>query len=595
MKQLDKVTEKIELFVSEPRFNKHLAYVLINELIWGKQTLPGDSLPIKTVLKYKKRLKKCIDKDEGVDGRALCDSWPRYARINTLCTNKEQIANMLLEEGWEEVIYNKKEVNNKTFVQLISNLKEYQYLSDLHIPLLLVFPPKSQLYSHKLVTEGFLMLQDKSSCFPVAALAPPPGSSVLDACAAPGMKTSQLAAAVCGENFATLGGNPPQGAKVVAVERSTKRYGLLKEILEKSQANLVTEVVNEDFLKIDPNMHTDVEYIVLDPSCSGTGMARRGGGDEDPSEERLDSLASVQTALLLHALSFPSVKRVVYSTCAVSVVENEAVVSKVLEKLCGWSVTNIMPTWERRGMEDFTDGPNFVRALADEDMCNGFFVAVLERNTSIKHKEANDENVIIEQSDIIKAKKKKKLKDGIEDLVDADIVPDSNVMSRKKKKKSKEKSSEADDVNSLQVTDSSKNEVEENLVVNDDECDLTDKKHKKKKKRKAQEVLEESNDLCEESEDVKRSKKMKRDKMTKEDDELEKENELSEKKNKKKKKKKSHEVLEGSMDLCEEIEDVERSKKKKKDDRTINENESTKENREYNEKSKKKKIENTMR
>merc|ERR1711909_78163 len=289
--------------------------------------------------------------------------------------------------------------------------------------------------------------------------------------------------------------------------------------------------------------------------------ARRGGGDEDPSEERLDSLASVQTSLLLHALSFPSVKRVVYSTCAVSVVENEAVVSKVLEKLCGWSVTNIMPTWERRGMEEFTDGPNFVRALADEDMCNGFFVAVLERNTSIKHEETNDENVIIEQY-VIKAKKKKKLKDGIKDLVDTDIVPDSNMMSKKKKKKSKEKPSEADDVNSLQVTDSSKNEIEENLAVNDDECDLTDKKHKKKKKRKAQEILEESNDLCEESGDVKRSKKMKRDKMTKEEDELAKENELSEKKNK---------------------------KKKKKDVRTINENESTKENRECNEKSKKKK------
>jgi len=605
-KQLDKVTEKIELFVSEPRFNKHLAYVLINELIWGKQTLPGDSLPVKTVLRYKKRLKKCIDKDEGVDGRALCDSWPRYARINTLCTNKEQITNMLIEEGWEEVIYNKKEVNNKMFIELISNLKEYQYLSDLHIPILLVFPPKSQLYSHKLVTEGFLMLQDKSSCFPVAALAPPPGSSVLDACAAPGMKTSQLAAAVCGDNFATLGGHPPQGAKVVAIERSTKRYQLLKDILQKSQANLVTEVLNEDFLKIDPNMHSDVEYIVLDPSCSGTGMARRGGGDEDPSEERLENLASVQTSLLLHALSFPSVKRVVYSTCAVSVVENEAVVSKVLEKLCGWSVANIMPAWERRGMEEFTDGPKFVRALAGEDMCNGFFVAVLERNGNIKNEktkivleddkdlceeisETHKENLVYEIHNVKKTKKKKKLKDDSDNFVDSANVPDdSNVMGRKKKKKTKEKSPEIDS-NSIQKTCMSENITIKDAIENINECELTDKEHKKKKKRKTQEVLEESNDLCEEDEDVKRPKKRKRDKLIMDKEELIQENELSEKKHKKKKKK-SHEDSEESMDLCKGNENVERNSKKKKRDKVLlDENDSTKENEEYNEKLKKKK------
>ena len=58
----------------------------------------------------------------------------------------------------------------------------------------------------------------------MAALNPPAGSCVLDACAAPGMKTSQLAAAVAGDWVAALGGSPPAGAKVIAVERSTKRY-----------------------------------------------------------------------------------------------------------------------------------------------------------------------------------------------------------------------------------------------------------------------------------------------------------------------------------------------------------------------------------
>ena len=89
----------------------------------------------------------------------------------------------------------------------------------------------------------------------------------------------------------------------------------------------MTEPVNADFLSLDPSNYSEVEYIVVDPSCSGSGMLRRGGGQEEaPSQERLRSLASLQSKLLSHALSFPAVKKVVYSTCATSEEENEQVV-----------------------------------------------------------------------------------------------------------------------------------------------------------------------------------------------------------------------------------------------------------------------------
>ena len=92
----------------------------------------------------------------------------------------------------------------------------------------------------------------------------------------------------------------------------------------------MTEPVNADFLSLEPAQYSEVEYLVLDPSCSGTGMVRRGGGQEEaPSEERLRSLSSVQSKLLNHALSFPAVKKVVYSTCATSEEENEKVVRSV--------------------------------------------------------------------------------------------------------------------------------------------------------------------------------------------------------------------------------------------------------------------------
>ena len=327
-KQIEEAVNKIQLFESEPKFNKQLAFVLINELLWGKETLPGSSLPVQTVLKYKKRLKKTIDLRGSKDLRALDMSWPRYARVNSLCNTLHRVARQLREEGWLEVIYDKSQVSHQQFLEMISKLSECQYMTDLHIPNLLVFPPKTALYDHPLVLDGSLLLQDKSSCFPVAALSPPAGVSVLDACSAPGMKTSQLAAAVCGDWVAALGGSPPQGARVVAVERSSKRFSLLSQMIERSRASCVTVPVNADFLSIEPSQYEDVEYIVLDPSCSGTGMVRRGGGrEETPSQERLLSLSSVQSKLLRHALSFPAVQRVVYSTCAVSEEENEKVVT----------------------------------------------------------------------------------------------------------------------------------------------------------------------------------------------------------------------------------------------------------------------------
>jgi putative methyltransferase len=76
--QVDAATAKIGLFGLEPKLQQELAAILITELVWGKGELPGESLPVLTVLKYKKRIKKCVDKDAGPDGRALSESWPRW-------------------------------------------------------------------------------------------------------------------------------------------------------------------------------------------------------------------------------------------------------------------------------------------------------------------------------------------------------------------------------------------------------------------------------------------------------------------------------------------------------------------------------------
>ena len=60
--------------------------------------------------------------------------------------------------------------------------------------------------------------------------------------------------------------------QVYAVERSVKRCETLRKIVDGAGADSVVQVMNRDFLDLNPSEYADVEYIVLDPSCSGSGM-----------------------------------------------------------------------------------------------------------------------------------------------------------------------------------------------------------------------------------------------------------------------------------------------------------------------------------
>ena len=92
------------------------------------------------------------------------------------------------------------------------------------------------------------------------ALKPRLGRGILDACAAPGMKTTFLASIV------------GKSARIVAVEKSEKRCKTLKEMLKQYSCDFV-EVLNQDFTEIDPSNFNDIEYILVDPSCSGSGKS----------------------------------------------------------------------------------------------------------------------------------------------------------------------------------------------------------------------------------------------------------------------------------------------------------------------------------
>ena len=94
----------------------------------------------------------------------------------------------------------------------------------------------------------------------------------------------------------------------------------------------------------------------------------------------------MQLGLLVHALSFPRARVVVYSTCSVHPIEDELVVAAALAneqvQKAGWRLEAALPTWPCRGLPIIPGAEMLVRA-GPEVQTNGFFVARFERTVAI--------------------------------------------------------------------------------------------------------------------------------------------------------------------------------------------------------------------
>ena len=169
-----------------------------------------------------------------------------------------------------------------------------------------------------LYEQGDVYLQSLSSMIPPLLLAPKPGETILDMAAAPGGKTTQMAA---------LSGN---GALITACEKNAIRADRLQFNLDRQGAKRVS-VMRTDARQLDDLFRFD--KVLLDAPCSGSGTVVIA---EDEPQRRmtpdwLRKTASTQKALLQKALRLLSPgHEMVYSTCSVLCMENEDVLKAVL-------------------------------------------------------------------------------------------------------------------------------------------------------------------------------------------------------------------------------------------------------------------------
>ncbi|KAH8118130.1 S-adenosyl-L-methionine-dependent methyltransferase [Phellopilus nigrolimitatus] len=366
--------------------SQNLALLLVHDLLFSKGIQAGDG-PIKqAILRHKTRLhaeltkikikrgaKTLAELAQGGDARA--DLIPRYVRVNTLLWTMEEAIQHFFSKGFEEdgdPLVSKKSIRR-----------------DEHVPNLLLFHPSSSFHDDVLLASGKIILQDKASCFPPVVLAPPARADthVIDATAAPGNKTTLLSALMRG-----LG-------RLYAFERDEKRFGILRKMLAKARCGNV-EPTNADFLSVNPmdEKYARVSHILLDPSCSGSGIVNRldhlleteNESDGDDQEVRLQRLAIFQLMMIKHAMKFPFAEKIVYSTCSVHAAENEKVICQALasDEAQGRFVLaakkDVLPAWKRRGLqeemsESSGDAESLIRCVPGDDHTNGFFVSCFIR------------------------------------------------------------------------------------------------------------------------------------------------------------------------------------------------------------------------
>jgi putative methyltransferase len=183
-----------------------MALVCLYEVLIGKGLQCGGALR-KTMHRHEARLRaelaRLLVRAKVSDVRLLLPpelrpvaAAPVFARVNRLKSTPEAACRDLAAGGFTLV------PAPSSLSGEGSGLAPREFAVDIHLSDVLVFAAGTDFHDNPLYLDGRLILQDKASCFPATALAPPPGAIAMDGCCAPGNKTSHMAA--CMQNSGTL-------------------------------------------------------------------------------------------------------------------------------------------------------------------------------------------------------------------------------------------------------------------------------------------------------------------------------------------------------------------------------------------------------
>lgn len=228
---------------------------------------------------------------------------------------------------------------------------------------------------HPYYHAGLYYLQEPSAMAPGSAAYPKPGEKILDLCAAPGGKSTQLAAALGGEGV--LVSNDVDEDRVKALTKNLELYGIRNAVVTNEQPRRLAEV-----------FHGYFDKVLVDAPCSGEGMFRKDPGAVRSWESfTCRRCGAMQREILTYAASMVRAGgRIIYSTCTFAPEEDEMTIDWFLDTFPEFELKPVpfsqhfdhgRPEWGSGRPELALTSRLWPHKLKGE----GHFVAVLERMT----------------------------------------------------------------------------------------------------------------------------------------------------------------------------------------------------------------------
>ena len=266
---------------------------------------------------------------------------PTYLRVNTLNAEEKEILEGLTREGIK-----------------LEKVAELQHTYE-------VIEASRPLTRTESFSEGMCYVQDKASCFAVEAANPQPRMTILDVCAAPGAKTTYLAQLM--QNQGTI----------LSLDYSRRRMTVWKGEIARMKVNIAEPVI-ADARRTMP-FTDEADIVVLDPPCTGTGtFAKSPSAKWRLKPQSIDKMAAIQWQILSNSAERVRTGGVmIYSTCSITVEENEVQIERFLKWHSDFSLVEIRPKIGSPGLRGLE---KCQRLYPHIHRCNGFFVAKLLRN-----------------------------------------------------------------------------------------------------------------------------------------------------------------------------------------------------------------------
>ena len=212
----------------------------------------------------------------------------------------------------------------KKFLQILDEKKiKAEHIENLKSGITLKSNPRS-IKNLPGYMDGLWSVQDRSSQWVAPLLSPREGEKILDACAAPGSKTTHLAELT------------NDSADILAVDRSEKRLKILRSNLERLNLKCIKTLKADatHLLDLNPNFKAHFDKILIDAPCSGIGtLSRNPDLRWSLNLDKINQLISLQERLLNSIL--PLLKRngiLVYSTCTICPEENHFLIKRFIKK-----------------------------------------------------------------------------------------------------------------------------------------------------------------------------------------------------------------------------------------------------------------------